>query len=294
MKKTFGAQQLGLLSCGAIATLGVLVGSASEPVQARETALQVLAQQETEEPEDNCIAFQEVTTGQTEIRKRIENRVITRGNWNTDFLVPNTQEFDYFVAIITPENTAPYEFTAHLRLPGGGAEPAFSGRSDVEAGTAYSIPFQSPTGRQPVVINARVGGVNGNFYTISMVGCQTGSASTNSALTGKTWELQQIQFNDGRLLTPESPQNYTVEFTSAGEVLVQADCNRAIGGFTQAADSRISITMGPTTLAACPPNSISDDFLRALDNANLYFFRGNDLFIDLKFDSGTMQFSPAN
>lgn len=121
-----------------------------------------------------------------------------------------------------------------------------------------------------------------------------GGVAGDSALVGTTWELQQIQFNDGRLLIPESPSNYTVEFSDAGEVFVQADCNRAIGGFTQAEDSRISITMGPTTLAACPPNSISGEFLRALDNANLHFFQGGDLFIDLMFDSGTMQFSSAN
>jgi hypothetical protein len=125
------------------------------------------------EPAENCVALQEVTTGETEIRKRIENRVLTRGNWNTDFLVPSGTDFDYFVAVITPENTAPYEFTANLRLPGGGSEMAFSARQDLQAGETYAIPFHSQTGRQPTVINARVGGVNGNFYTISMVACES-------------------------------------------------------------------------------------------------------------------------
>ena len=292
--KNFAVKQLRILGWGVIATLGMLTGSASEPAQANSAAPQNLAQAETTEPEDACIALSEVTTGQTEIRKRIENRVISRGNWNTDFLVPNDRNFDYFVAIITAENTGPYEFTANLRLPSGGSELAFSGRSDVQAGTTYSIPFQSPTGRQPAVINARVGGVNGNFYTISMAGCQFGAGSMSSALTDTTWELQQIQFNDGKLLTAELPQNYTAEFTPAGEVFVQADCNRAIGEFTRQEDDRITIAMGPTTLAGCPPESIGTEFLQALDNAALVFFQDDDLFIDLKFDSGTMQFSPAS
>ncbi|MGF1569623.1 MAG: META domain-containing protein [Nodosilinea sp.] len=114
------------------------------------------------------------------------------------------------------------------------------------------------------------------------------------ALTDSVWELQQIQFNDGKLLTATPPQNYTAEFAEDGQIFVRADCNRSIGSWTEERDGRLSITMGPTTLAACPPESISNDFLQALNNANIYFFRDQDLFIDLKFDSGTLQMSPAS
>lgn len=110
-------------------------------------------------------------------------------------------------------------------------------------------------------------------------------------LTGTVWELQQIQMSDGALLTANPPDNYTAEFTPQGEVLVQADCNRAIGQFTEEADGRLLVQMGPTTMAACPEGSISSQFLQALNNSNLFFFQGEDLFIDLTFDSGTMQFS---
>jgi hypothetical protein len=127
---------------------------------------------ESAEPIDSCIALQEVTTGETEIRKRIENRVIARGNWNTDFLVPSGQEISYFVAILTPEHDAPYHFTPSLRTSSGATESPFSIRSDLTRGETYSIPFQSVNGVQTAIVNARVGGVNGNFYTISVVGCQ--------------------------------------------------------------------------------------------------------------------------
>jgi heat shock protein HslJ len=110
-------------------------------------------------------------------------------------------------------------------------------------------------------------------------------------ITGTVWELQQIQMSDGALLTANPPQNYTAEFAEDGQVFVQADCNRAIGEFTESADSQLSVRLGPTTLAACPEGSIGPQFLQALSNANLYFFQDDDLFIDLAFDSGTMQFS---
>ncbi len=110
-------------------------------------------------------------------------------------------------------------------------------------------------------------------------------------LTGSIWELQQIQMSDGTLLTANSPQNYTAEFAEDGQVFVKADCNRAIGQFTEFADGRITVSLGPTTQAACPEGSISPQFLQAMNNASFFFFQNDDLFVDLKFDSGTMQFS---
>ncbi len=144
---------------------GMLVPSveaSSEPLMAQADAM-----------DSPCVKLQEVTTGETEVRKRIENRVVARNNWHTDFLVPNSPEFDYYVALVTVENTGPYHLDINLRLPQGGSEPAFTGRADVEAGTTYVIPFQSPTGRHPAVVNARLGGVNGNFYSISVAACES-------------------------------------------------------------------------------------------------------------------------
>ena len=120
----------------------------------------------------SCVALQEVTTGQSEIRKRIENRAFAGNNWHTDWLVPNQPTFSYFVAIVTPENTAPYWLDVHLRLPQGGSEKVFSESADAAAGSTFVIPFASPTGRQPGVVNTRLGGINGNFYTISVAACQ--------------------------------------------------------------------------------------------------------------------------
>ncbi|RZM79417.1 META domain-containing protein [Leptolyngbya iicbica] len=281
------------LSCSALAGLGLCLNQVAVSAIAA-AAPQRLAQTSTAEPAEACVALQEVTTGQTEIRKRIENRLVLQGNWNTDFLVPNDQNFAYFVALITPENTGPYEFMANLVFPQGGTETALRRSGDIQAGMTYSIPFQSPTGRQPAIVNARVGGVNGNFYTIAIAACESSSEVDSSGLTGTTWELQQIQLNDGQVFTADPPQNYTLEFTPSGEVFVQADCNRSIGSYTLGRDNRMAITLGPTTLAACPPDSISNDYLRFIDAANSFFFQDGDLFIELKFDSGTMQFSPAS
>jgi hypothetical protein len=151
------------------AALTLIPGAIATQAQTNATLPQV-AQASNEE--SSCIPLQEVTTGQNEIRKRIENRSILGNNWHTDFIVPNEANFSYFVALVTPENSGPYWMDVHLRMSQGGSEKAFSARADLEASTTVSIPFESPTERQPAVVNIRLGGVNGNFYTVSVAACE--------------------------------------------------------------------------------------------------------------------------
>ena len=103
------------------------------------------------------------------------------------------------------------------------------------------------------------------------------------------WQLDQILYNDGKQLQ-DTTGDYTVEFMDDGQLSIRADCNQALGTFTETGSS-LSIELGPTTLAACPPESIAQDYLQALQNASGYFFENGDLFIDLQLDTGTMRFS---
>lgn len=121
----------------------------------------------------------------------------------------------------------------------------------------------------------------------------TPSNTEGPTLTGTTWELQQIQLNDGQQFVADPPQNYTAEFSENGELFVQADCNQASGSYTVENENLISITAEASTLAACPEGSISEEYLRFLNNANSFFFQDGDLIIEIKFDSGSLQFSPA-
>jgi heat shock protein HslJ len=116
---------------------------------------------------------------------------------------------------------------------------------------------------------------------------------TTPMLTGAVWELQQIQYNNDTQLVPDAPENYAIEFLEDGSVGIQADCNRVLGEYTTD-NSSISITLGPSTLAACGPDSKDTEFLQALDGAVIYFFQNEDLFLDIQYDTGTMQFSAAD
>jgi len=113
-------------------------------------------------------------------------------------------------------------------------------------------------------------------------------------LTGQVWQLREIRYNDGKSLTAEPPENYTLEFLEDGSIVAKADCNQAIGSFSITDGREIMIGPLATTSAACPPESIGDDYVQGLNNAAIYFFQDGDLFLDIRYDTGTMRFVPAD
>jgi len=123
----------------------------------------------------------------------------------------------------------------------------------------------------------------------AMVASLTFPTSLEPSLTGTTWQWASIT-------TPveetdvEDPSRYTILFNQDGTAEVKADCNN-VGATYTTDDNNISITLGPSTLVACPPDSLDQEFLRNLENAAIYFFEEGDLFLDLFADSGTMRFT---
>ena len=89
-----------------------------------------------------------------------------------------------------------------------------------------------------------------------------------------------------------TPLSYLVQFNDDATLNVVADCNNAAGSY-QGEGGKLQIELGPMTAAACPPDSRSDQFVRLLGGAALYFFQDGNLHIDLFADAGTMVFSPA-
>jgi heat shock protein HslJ len=112
------------------------------------------------------------------------------------------------------------------------------------------------------------------------------------ALTGKTWQWVSLTDPQGLTAVP-NPANYTILFNEDGSANIQADCNQ-VGGTYTTNESSISITLGPTTAAACGPDSLDQVYLAGLGNAAIYFFEEGDLYIDMQADGGTMRFSAAS
>jgi heat shock protein HslJ len=94
-------------------------------------------------------------------------------------------------------------------------------------------------------------------------------------LVGPVWSLAEMIYADYTIVITKLGQ-YTLSFDEEEGVSIQADCNRALGTFTQT-EQEISILLGPTTLAACPPTSLAEPFTRSLTQPLTYFVQGDQL-----------------
>ena len=90
-------------------------------------------------------------------------------------------------------------------------------------------------------------------------------------LQGPTWQLV-AQRNGSTTEALDQPKNYTVTFGDAGELAVQADCNRVAGTYTAEGGSvgSMRVQLGPSTLAACGPDSHADLLMNVLASAQNY------------------------
>jgi heat shock protein HslJ len=115
--------------------------------------------------------------------------------------------------------------------------------------------------------------------------------TTETGLTGVEWQWVEYQEMDDSLLVVGNPQVYTLVFEPQGEVQIKADCNRVLGRYTMDG-SQITIELGPSTLVACPPDSLSEQYLSLLSDVVSYVMRDGNLYLAVKYDSGIMKFTP--
>lgn len=78
------------------------------------------------------------------------------------------------------------------------------------------------------------------------------------------WQWQATQAANGSSEVAADPSRYTITFQSDGTLQIRADCNQ-VGGTYTVSGSSLTLTIGPSTLAACPPDSQADQFLASLN-----------------------------
>lgn len=155
--------------------------------------------------------------------------------------------------------------------------------------TEAPAPTEAPT-EEPVPTEAPVVDPTEEVAEPSEVEVEADMANL-TALVGQPW--QWVSFtNPAESFDVDIPNNYVATFNADGSVTFIADCNNAAGDYT-ADGSSLTITVGPSTLALCPGESRSEQFLSLLGGAAIFFFEDGNLFIDLMADGGTMEFSPA-
>jgi heat shock protein HslJ len=117
------------------------------------------------------------------------------------------------------------------------------------------------------------------------------AASPGTSLTNYAW-----QWTGSTTVSPASqsvvpdPQNYTIEFKPNQTFNAKADCNQVSGTWTSTEGNGIDITVGPSTMAACGPDSLSDLFVADLGKASAYVLSENRTLTLTLSQEGTMSF----
>jgi heat shock protein HslJ len=105
------------------------------------------------------------------------------------------------------------------------------------------------------------------------------------------WQLAAITAADGAERVPDDPAKYTLRFTPDGSAGIVADCN--VGGGTTTIDgNNLDISQMRITLAFCGEESLSSDYVAALDEAVSFSYVDDALVLDLA-DGGALRFTPA-
>ena len=96
---------------------------------------------------------------------------------------------------------------------------------------------------------------------------------------GGVWRLQSIETSAGGLLGISRPENYTIEFRSASDLAVKADCNVCAGGYSISGPS-LQVGALACTRAFCGTTSNDVSFLEVLTSARSFGVRGVELSIE--------------
>ncbi len=106
-----------------------------------------------------------------------------------------------------------------------------------------------------------------------------------------TWQWESLISSAGKVAVNQ-PERYQLQLQAGGKAQVLADCNR--GQASYSFDGRsFNIRITGVTRAACPGDSLSGRYLKALETAIGQRVRGENLFLDLPADGGTMKFVRA-
>ena len=148
----------------------------------------------------------------------------------------------------------------------------------------------------------RLAAVGMAALAVLVVACSGGGgASTAPAATGGggditgTWQLVAMTTKTPaaqNMIAGADQNRYVITFNEDGTNEIQADCNRIRGNYETTTDGGLTITLGPSTLVACPEGSLGPQFADSLAKAETYTADGDGLLINVS-DGGTLELTAA-
>jgi heat shock protein HslJ len=110
---------------------------------------------------------------------------------------------------------------------------------------------------------------------VVVMGAVAACSPSGERLTGRTWQLssvtEKVPAFQG-VVPPEDQFRYTIKFNDNGSAAIKADCNNVTATY-KTEGTNITIVPGPSTLVACPDDSLGDKFVAGLSAATTYNVR---------------------
>ena len=120
-----------------------------------------------------------------------------------------------------------------------------------------------------------------------------GQSEGSESIVGTTWKWQSFQDSaDVNNIIVSNPESYTLTLNEDGTASIKADCNQVSWTYELDGASLTFNTLGPSTLAMCPEDSLDIQYLERLGNTASYVTSEGQLFLNLKADAGNLVFSP--
>jgi heat shock protein HslJ len=133
---------------------------------------------------------------------------------------------------------------------------------------------------------------------MTLGGCATSSGRSDTAARStdpqtalnQTWQWAAT-ITPVEKITVQNPERYTIRLSDEGKAQIRFDCNRG-GGEYKISEGKLSFGPLLSTRMACPPDSLDATFMRDLQRVVSFFVENGTLYLELPYDSGTMQFRP--
>ena len=127
-------------------------------------------------------------------------------------------------------------------------------------------------------------------FALVLAACGGTSSSSGSDITGTVWQWTAMQETvpASQSVVPD-PENYTITFNTDGSVAIKADCNNVTGNY-KIDGSKITITLGASTLMACGDASQDAIYLASLSKVDSYAVENGQLQLKFANDGGKMDF----
>jgi uncharacterized protein YraI/heat shock protein HslJ len=161
------------------------------------------------------------------------------------------------LAACAPAATPP---PAPTQSPPQPTQPPVDNQATVDASVAATMAAQPPPPTQPPAPTAA-----------PTTESAPAVVSYAPALTGAVWEWTTSQ-NGDQIVPVNNPSRYQVTFNVDGSLAIKADCNMVQATYTVGEGNSMTIQLGASTLAACPPDSNADAFMAQLGLTATYGF----------------------